>query len=412
MITVVKPLLKLHAAGRVRARIVLESRARSGDLDYADAVVFCRNTEPRYAPLLAAARNRGMPLVYDLDDNLLDLPPNYQGSSPARNAARRAMLEEYLASAAVVRVYSPSLAERVAVFNPRVELSFAPVDLSLMPAPREYRPPGPIRIAYATPRSQDDLCEIFLPALARILRRYANRVEAHFWGYRPPHAAALPNVRHHGLICGYDRYLRRFSRGGYDIGLAPLPDEPFYRAKTNNKFREYGACGIAGIYSRNQVYADCVEHESSGLLVANDATSWFDAIARLIEDDALRTRIQQAARHYVQEHYAQEKFEQVFLAQLRAVLSTSISSLPRAKPGTAGSRNASPAGSLPPVAAPGIVRRLSDAVREPLLALQRVGFRQAWTALRWFLSDRCLAARLRWQLGRPTVRFPNKRHRA
>ena len=83
-------------------------------------------------------------------------------------------------------------------------------------------------------------------------------------------SVALPNVHHHGLICRYDRYLRRFSRGGYDIGLAPLPDDAFYRSKTNNKFREYGASGIAGIYSHNEVYAHCVEHEVSGLLVANE----------------------------------------------------------------------------------------------------------------------------------------------
>ena len=156
--------------------------------------------------------------------------------------------------------------------------------------------------------------------------RYAGRVEVHFWGCRPPRPAsgcpaAPPNIRHHGLICQYDRYLRRFSRAGFDIGLAPLPDDVFYRSKTNNKFREYGAAGIAGIYSHNDVYSHCVQHEVSGLLVANDTDHWHDAIERLIEDEALRTRIQQQARRYVREHYSQEKFEQLFLEQLREVLS-------------------------------------------------------------------------------------------
>src|SRR5208282_2814412 len=148
--------------------------------------------------------------------------------------------------------------------------TFAPVDLSLVPPERGTRPPGPIKIVYATSRTQDPLCAMFLPALARILSRYAGRVEAHFWGCRPPQFKSLPNVRHHGLICQYDRYLRRFSRAGYDIGLAPLPDDVFYRSKTNNKFREYGASGIAGIYSHNDVYSQCVQEGVSGLLVAND----------------------------------------------------------------------------------------------------------------------------------------------
>ncbi len=389
MITVVKPLLNLHRGGRIFARIVLESQAGQNDLGWADAIVFCRNTEPRQAPFLAAARSRDLPLIYDLDDNLFELP-NCDGLSAAREASRQAMLEEYLRSAALVRVYSQPLADRVAALNPRVVRSFAPVNLSLVPPERETRPPGPIKIVFATSRTQDSLCEIFLPALARILERHAGRVEAHFWGFRPPQIAALPNVRHHRLICQYDRYLRRFSRAGFDIGLAPLLDDVFHRSKTNNKFREYGASGIAGIYSHNEVYSHCVQHEVSGLLVANDADNWHDAIERLIEDQALRTRIQQEARQYVREHYAQEKFEQLFLEQIQEVLSLPA----RPAPGKAASSIAA----RTQAAVPGFFRRLGDQSRRSLGTVRRLGPRQTWTALRWLVNDHCLAAWLRWQL--------------
>ena len=120
MITVVKPLMNLHRAGRISARIVLESQAGRNDIDWAEAIVLCRNTEPRHAPLLAAIRTRGTPLIYDLDDNLFELPPNCDGSSREREASRQAMLEEYLRAAALVRVYAEPLADRVAALNPRV----------------------------------------------------------------------------------------------------------------------------------------------------------------------------------------------------------------------------------------------------------------------------------------------------
>ena len=113
MITVVKPLMGLHRAGG-SARIVLESQAGGNDIDWADAIVFSRNTEPRYAPLLAAARCRGVPVIYDLDDNLFELPPHCEGASRVSEASRQAMLEEYLRAATLVRVYSQPLAERVA----------------------------------------------------------------------------------------------------------------------------------------------------------------------------------------------------------------------------------------------------------------------------------------------------------
>ncbi len=410
MITVVKPLVNLHRAGQIFARIVLEGQAGRNDIGWADAIVFCRNAQPRHAPFLAAAQSRGTPLIYDLDDNLFELPPNCEDPSRMREPSRQAMLEEYLRAAAMVRVYSQPLADRVAALNPRVVQIFAPVDLSLVPPLRETRPPGPIKIVYATSRTQDALCDIFWPALARILSRYAGRVEAHFWGCRPPQIAALSNVRHHGLICQYDRFLRRFSRAGYDIGLAPLPDDVFYRSKTNNKFREYGASGIAGIYSHNEVYSHCVEHEVSGLLVAGDDDNWYGAIQRLIEDDALRTRIQQQARQYVAEHYAQEKFEQVFLEQLRDVLSMPAGQVARAacpafpqspRSATQARCQRRAATSLPaktPPALPGFCGRLSDRARQSLGTMRRLGPRRSWTALRWFVNDRCLAAWLRWQL--------------
>jgi hypothetical protein len=384
MITVVKPLLSLHRAGRIAAKIVLEGQAALGDVAWADGIVFCRNTQPRHAPLLAAAQARGTPMIYDLDDNLFELPPDCEGLTGMREPSRRAMLEEYLRAASLVRVYSQPLADRAAALNPRVALSFAPVDLSLLPPEREPVPAGPIKIVYATSRTQDALCEIFRPALERIMGSYAGRVEVHYWGCRPARTAPQSGIRHHGLICHYDRFLRRFSRGGYDIGLAPMPDDIFYRSKTNNKFREYGASGIAGIYSRDSVYANSVEHEVTGLLVANEERAWHDAIARLIEDDALRMRIQRQARRYVSDNYAQAKFEELFLAQIHSVLGTP------AGPARAAAETHS--------RIPGFFRRIREQAGRSMRTLRRLRPEQAWTALRWSINDRCYAAWLRWQL--------------
>ena len=89
MITVVKPLMNLHRAGRISSRIVLESQAGRNDIDWAEAIVFCRNTAPWFAPLLAAIRSRGMPLIYDLDDNLFELPPDCEDARRAKRRGRQ-----------------------------------------------------------------------------------------------------------------------------------------------------------------------------------------------------------------------------------------------------------------------------------------------------------------------------------
>ena len=195
------------------------------------------------------------------------------------------MLTEYLSTASLVRVYSRPLLARAKLLNSQVEMVASAVDLRQVRHPPKP-PGGPTKLVYATSRLDDSLGRIFLPALRRLMEEEGSRIEAHFWGPRPP--AELPGVRHHALVHDYDRFLRCFSAAGFDIGLAPLADDLFHRSKTNTKFREYGACSIAGVYSNVEVYAHCVRHGETGLLVANDAEAWYRALRQLVGDAPLR----------------------------------------------------------------------------------------------------------------------------
>jgi hypothetical protein len=172
---------------------------------------------------------------------------------------------------------------------------------------------------------QDHLADIFLPALERILNKYSKKIEVDFWGMKPKGIAASPNVHVNRYIGNYDRFLRNFSKAGYDIGLAPMQDDLFHRSKTNNKFREYGACGIAGIYSNIDVYSSCVVDEETGLLVSNSSDSWFEAAARLIENPELRGEIGKQSKEYVRLHYSQKIFEELFWRQIQQIISDNFS---------------------------------------------------------------------------------------
>ena len=371
MITVVKPLVNLHRAGRIFARIVLESQAGRNDTDWADAIVLCRNTEPRHAPLLAAAQSRGTPLIYDLDDNLFELPPNCEGLSRLRDASRQAMLEEYLRAAALVRVYSQPLADRVAALNPRVVQTFAPVDMSLVPPPppaaEPTRPPGPIKIVYATSRTQDPLCEIFWPALARILGRYAGPGRGPFLGlpsaegswegerYRPSYSpsfilpaqrpAPRPDLPIRPLPAAFfPRRIRHRSGPLAGRRLLSLENQQQVPRVRRQRHRRH-------LFAQRRLFPLCRSTKSPACWCPTMPTDWHDAIERLIEDAALRTRIQQEARQYVREHYAQEKFEQLFLEQIRDVLS-----MPAESPALAVSRAASPWNATRRLPVPGVAR--------------------------------------------------------
>jgi glycosyltransferase involved in cell wall biosynthesis len=324
LMDVVKPLMRLEFAGKLEFRAVLEHYLPLSVLGWADLVVFCRNTEPRYSKFLEAACMRGIPVIYDLDDNLFEIPLDTQLGVYHRDPQRQHLLSQYLRTASLVRVYSRPLLERVYGITSQVEEVVAPLDWDFIHTHKERQGGDQnqdVKIVYVTSRSDDRLYAIFSEPLQRILNEFSGRVTMYFWGFFPPEFKGLPNVKFLAFIPNYNVFLQQFSRWQFDIGLAPLFDDAFHRSKTNNKFREYGACGIAGIYSNVDVYSRCVENEQTGLVVTNDPQAWYHALMKLVSDAALRQKIANSARKVVQQQYAQELFQKVWLDQITKVLS-------------------------------------------------------------------------------------------
>jgi hypothetical protein len=352
------------------------------DVHEADLVVFCRNVRSDRAEFLRTAVATGLPVLYDLDDNFFELPPDSSAGRTYAQPEQLAMLTEYLSKASLVRVYSRPLLARACLLNSHVEMVSSGVDLrQVRPA---KSPSGPVKLIYATSRLDDSLGRIFLPALRRLMDEEGPRVETHFWGPQPP--AELPGVRHHAVVHDYDRFLRRFSAAGFEIGLAPLADDVFHRSKTNTKFRDYGACGIAGVYSDVDVYADCVRDGETGLLVGNDTEAWYRALRRLVDDANLRKRIQQHARKEIEEHYSQERFAAVLLRQIEQLVD-------RSRPQRTIKTHPLHAEPRQPR-----IARLAGLIPQAIGHLRRNGWARCWNTLRWMGSSGWSMVWLQWRL--------------
>jgi len=319
LIGVVKPLAALHRERRIHLDVAFESSAGRRRLRDADVVVFCRNTEPRYRSWLDDALGLGLPIVYELDDNFFAIPSDTPQGRYHQDPARLALLERYLRAASVVRVYSEALGTRVARFNPRVCRVRGLIDWDLVSTATPPRAPA-VRIVYATSRIADTLAGMFVPDLCRVLDTFRGRVHAWFLGYRPPDLVGRSDVHHVEFVSDYDAFFAEFTRAGFDIGIAPLPDDEFHRSKSDNKFREYAAARIAGVYSDVEVYRDAVTHERTGLLVPRAPGAWFAAMARLVEDGALRAKIQDTAWAEARARYSVERSAEDWLSHLDVAL--------------------------------------------------------------------------------------------
>lgn len=325
-INVLKPLTRLAEKGKLDFRWKLETKAELHDVAWADVVIFCRNTEPAYGHLLNAAICAGKPIIYDLDDNFWDIPYDTDSELARyhRLPPRLAQLEKYLSFSKLVRVYSPVLADRVGAFSRNIKQLKSGFDFSLVSKtiPKKSQTTS---IVYATSRIVDDQYHEFLDGIIRVLDVYQDRVTLTICGCKPRELAARRGVNLIPLFPDYDRFLIDFHAQGFDIGLAPLPDTIFHRSKNNTKFRDYGACRVAGVYSNVDVYSSCIEDGRTGILVSNTPESWFEGVSKLIEQPELTASIKEQAYKHVYDNYRQELVEDEWIADIESVFKPLVS---------------------------------------------------------------------------------------
>jgi glycosyltransferase involved in cell wall biosynthesis len=88
----------------------------------------------------------------------------------------------------------------------------------------------------------------------------------------------------------------------FDVGIMPLPDEPWARGKCGFKLIQYMACGLPVVASPVGVNSEIVEDKVSGFL-ATSTSEWVDALNVLLDSVEMRRKMGAAGRQRVQEKY-------------------------------------------------------------------------------------------------------------
>lgn len=104
----------------------------------------------------------------------------------------------------------------------------------------------------------------------------------------------------------------------FDIGIMPLPDEPFEHGKCGYKLIQYMACYKPVVASPIGVNVDLVKHGENGFL-ADTQDSWFNALRCLITAPHLRAFMGKEGRSLVEEKYCLQVTAPKMLNLLREV---------------------------------------------------------------------------------------------
>jgi glycosyltransferase involved in cell wall biosynthesis len=103
-----------------------------------------------------------------------------------------------------------------------------------------------------------------------------------------------------------------------DIGLYPLPDEPWVYGKSGLKALQYMALGIPTVASAVGMNFKVIEDGVSGFLVKDDH-EWITIIERLINDPDLRARVGEASRLRVLNTYSVKVNQPTYLSIFKEV---------------------------------------------------------------------------------------------
>jgi Glycosyltransferase len=312
----------LKAAGIEIIPGVEEGEAKLERIAGADLVCFQRDFSRRfkaYQAVLAEARARGVPVLMDLDDNLLALPPDHPDRLAGDFADSLPALMHALLSADALTVTTSELKQELLPFNPHVFVlpNYLDADLWQFRTPALRPADRPVCILFmGTPTHAPDL-EGIAEALRNTARRYGSRVRFVFFGARPPEGLAdLARVDYQPVRSfDYRQFQQEFLRIEADIALAPLQDYLFNRCKSAIKFLEYSALGLPGVYAALPPYAGAVKDGENGFL-AGDTQEWERKLGALIEDPALCLRLAERAqedirRQWLTQDHAQE-WQQVY----------------------------------------------------------------------------------------------------
>ncbi len=298
-ISITRPFSYLERNQAIAWQLIKEAQFKPEQLQGVDIVVFHRNCHPSAVPILNAVKGAGIPVIYELDDNFFDLPVELPIGRYMRNPYIVRTIETLLRAADWVKIGSPELRPLLSRHNQRLVYQPFAVDLSIL----DGLPPQAnaiLTIGYAGTIHHTVDFRLILNSIKRIAKEYP-QVRWEFIGCLPEGLSDLPNFGHTPFIPSYAHFLQDLYKRNWRIGLGPLLDLPHNRCKTDNKLREYGACRIAGIYSNIPPYSANVRHRETGWLAENTEQAWYQALKTLLDDESLRAKIGEMARHWVEE---------------------------------------------------------------------------------------------------------------
>lgn len=251
----------------------------------------------------------GKPVILDYDDAIFH---QYDGhrSRLVRSALGKKLVP-LMQGACACFCGNGYIANYASRFTPHTVVVPTVVD-TLTYAPAAIQRDGPLTLGWIGSPSTWRYVEPLLPIILTLLARHGARFRVIGAG---PRARGIDGID--AIDWAEQREIADIQ--AMDIGIMPLPDEPWARGKCGYKLIQYMACGLPTVASPVGVNADIVINGETGFLAASDV-EWIGAIERLLLNAEMRRLMGIRGRQRIEEHYSLQSQQPRILRELQRCL--------------------------------------------------------------------------------------------
>lgn len=242
---------------------------------------------------LFLVRQRAKRLIYDVDDAVMF---NGQGQPEGRRQSR---FRATVSAADLVICGNSYLADQTRNQARRTEVIPTCIDSNRFHPRLRSLNSGPLTIGWTGSRSTNRYLNEVLPVIGSL----GPRVQFRFLSDTAEGVdlKSLGDVPHQ--FTPWSPEVEITETASFDIGLMPLPDNPWTRGKCGFKALQYMGLGIPAVCSPVGVNTEIITHGTNGLLPSSP-DDWASSLKQLVEDPAFRDQLGQAGRKRIEEHYA------------------------------------------------------------------------------------------------------------
>lgn len=255
-------------------------------------------------------------VVIDLDDDFWSVSPTHSLYDTYKPTKRnRAFTGTILSFADVITVSTETLKQKVlsqmrGIYEMQKKVFIVPnmnciEDWNFKPTKKHK---DKIVVGYTGSNSHNDDLAMFLPQLGKVMDKYKQvhfesigsigKVNIHLFKGWSDEAMKRCDILPSSWT--FSEYPALLAKSKWDIGVAPLVDDEFNRARTHIKWMEYGVYKIPTIASRVYPYfmpafnRTTIDDGHTGFLCK--PSEWVEKLEMLIMDEGLRKRVGEQAR--------------------------------------------------------------------------------------------------------------------